>query len=124
MPRSITRRTFLRSAGGVTFLALVPVGPGLFAAATPEAGTRLPLFTTRRSTSATNTTTFTDNPAKWTHADDGHADYVVKMITDRHSLSVFDVEGTRLTLTQVDEAGQEIDRMIVTEERREAPTPP
>ena len=45
MPRSITRRTFLRSAGGVTFLALAPVGPDLFAAATPEAGTRLPLFT-------------------------------------------------------------------------------
>ena len=45
MPRSITRRTFLRSAGGVTFLALAPVGPGLFAASTSEAGTRLPLFT-------------------------------------------------------------------------------
>ena len=62
---------------------------------------------------------FTDNPAKWTHADDGHADYVVKMITDRHSLSVFDVDGARLTLTQVDEAGQEIDRITVTKERRE-----
>jgi acid phosphatase type 7 len=24
---------------------------------------------------------YTDNPAKWTHADDEHADYVVKMIT-------------------------------------------
>ena len=62
---------------------------------------------------------FTDNPAKWTHADDGHADYVVKMITERHSLSVFDVDGARLTLTQVDEAGQEIDRITVTKDRRE-----
>ena len=37
MPRSITRRTFLRSAGGVTFLSLVPVGPGLFAESSGEA---------------------------------------------------------------------------------------
>jgi hypothetical protein len=33
-------------------------------------------------------------------------------------LSVFDVGG-RLTLTQVDEAGQEIDRITVTKGRRE-----
>src|SRR5664279_874307 len=45
MPSSISRRTFLRSAGGVTFLALVPVGRGLFAASTLEARARLPLFT-------------------------------------------------------------------------------
>jgi hypothetical protein len=38
---TLTRRDFLRSAGGVTFLALVPVGRGLFAA--PE--TALPNFT-------------------------------------------------------------------------------
>jgi hypothetical protein len=62
---------------------------------------------------------YTDKPAKWTHPDDGHADYVAKMITDRHSLSVFDVDGARLTLTQVDEAGQTIDRLTVTKERRE-----
>jgi hypothetical protein len=57
---------------------------------------------------------FTDNPAQWTHADDDHADYVVKMVTDRHSLTVFDLDAGRLTMTQIDEAGQEIDRMIVT----------
>lgn len=57
---------------------------------------------------------FTDNPARWKHADDGHADYVVKMVTDRHSLSVFDVDGTRLTMAQIDEAGQEFDRITVT----------
>ena len=45
MSRPITRRTFLRSAGGVTFLALAPVGSGLFAATAAEAGPRLPLFT-------------------------------------------------------------------------------
>ena len=38
---SLTRREFLRSAGGVTFLALIPVGRGLFAAP----GTALPTFT-------------------------------------------------------------------------------
>ncbi|MGI4788920.1 MAG: metallophosphoesterase [Janthinobacterium lividum] len=38
---SLTRREFLRSAGGVTFLALVPIGRGLFAAP----GETLPNFT-------------------------------------------------------------------------------
>ena len=57
---------------------------------------------------------FTDNPSRWTHADDAHADYVVKMVTDRHSLSVFDVDGPRLVMTQVDETGAEIDRLVVT----------
>ena len=38
---ALTRREFLRSAGGVTFLALVPLGPDLFAAP----GTALPRFT-------------------------------------------------------------------------------
>jgi hypothetical protein len=35
-------------------------------------------------------------------------------------LSVFDVDGTRLTLAQVDEAGQEIDRITVTKQARPA----
>jgi phosphodiesterase/alkaline phosphatase D-like protein len=42
---SISRRHFLRSAGGVTFLAPVPAGRGLFAAPAAEGGVRLPLFT-------------------------------------------------------------------------------
>ena len=37
----LSRREFLRSAGGVTFLALIPIGRGLFAAP----GTTLPKFT-------------------------------------------------------------------------------
>jgi len=57
---------------------------------------------------------FTDSPSRWTHADDDHVEYVAKMITDRHSLSVFDVDGARLTMTQIDEAGDEIDRFVVT----------
>jgi hypothetical protein len=59
---------------------------------------------------------FTDNPALWTHLDDDHADYVAKMVTDRHSLSVFDIDGGRLTMAQIDEAGEEIDRIVVTKE--------
>jgi hypothetical protein len=57
----ITRRDFLRSAGGVTLLALHPI---------------------------------------------------------RHSLSVFDVDGPRQTMTQIDEAGAEIDRFVVTKAPR------
>jgi hypothetical protein len=61
---------------------------------------------------------FTDNPDRWTHADDHHADYVVKMVTDRHSLTVFEVDGARLTMAQVDEAGREFDRIAVTKTPR------
>jgi hypothetical protein len=57
---------------------------------------------------------FTDNPTKWQHADDDHADYVVKMVTDRHSLTVFDIDGRQLTMVQIDETGAEIDRLTVT----------
>jgi|GEM_PF-432466 hypothetical protein len=39
----ITRRKFLQIAGGITFLSLIPVGKGLFAA--PAASEPLPLFT-------------------------------------------------------------------------------
>ena len=51
---------------------------------------------------------FTDNPARWTHAEDDHVDYVATMVTDRHSLSIFEVDGPRLTMAQIDEAGSEI----------------
>jgi acid phosphatase type 7 len=67
---------------------------------------------------------FTDNPERWRHADDNHADYVVKMVTDRHSLSVFDVDGARLTMAQIDEAGQEFDRITVTKGTRPATDQP
>jgi TAT (twin-arginine translocation) pathway-exported protein len=72
----LSRRDFLRSAGGVTALALRPLRHGLFAAPAAFDSPRLPLFT------------------------------VVPY--------VFDVDGTRLTMTQVDEAGTECDRIVVT----------
>ena len=42
----ISRRDFLRSAGGLTVFALTPLDRGLFAATVPAGGPRLPLFTT------------------------------------------------------------------------------
>ena len=45
MTSPIGRRDFLRSAGGVTFLALSPFGRHAFAAPDPVGGPRLPLFT-------------------------------------------------------------------------------
>ncbi len=57
---------------------------------------------------------YTNNPSLWTHEEDSHADYVVKMVTDRHSVTVFDVEGERLLMRQIDESGAEIDRITVT----------
>jgi hypothetical protein len=57
---------------------------------------------------------FTDDPTRWVHADDDHADYVVRMVTDRHSLTLFEIEGGRLTMAQIDEGGQEFDRLVVT----------
>ena len=66
---------------------------------------------------------FTDNPARWTHADDGGVDYVVKMVTDRHSLTVFDIDGRSLTMAQVDESGDEFDRITVTKTVRLKPDP-
>jgi acid phosphatase type 7 len=59
---------------------------------------------------------FNDDRARWRRADDGHVDYVVKMVSDRHSLSVFEIEGGRLTMTQIDETGRELDRIIVTKD--------
>ena len=60
---------------------------------------------------------FTDNPSRWVHTDDSLADYVVRMVTDRHSLTVFDVDGPRLTMSQIDEAGRQIDQIVLTRKR-------
>ena len=57
---------------------------------------------------------YTDAPSRWTHAEDSHEDYVVRMVTDRHSLTVFDLDGSRLTMRQVDEDGVEFDRLVIT----------
>jgi hypothetical protein len=56
---------------------------------------------------------FTDTPSRWRHADDDHADYMVKMVCDRHSLTVFDIDGPHLTMAQIDEDGVEFDRIRI-----------
>jgi hypothetical protein len=43
------------------------------------------------------------------------------MVTDRHSLSVFDIEGAQLSMRQVDESGSEIDRFVVTKAAKHMP---
>lgn len=55
-----------------------------------------------------------ENPASWRHAEDGNVDYVARMISDRHSISVFDIDGKTLRLNQIDESGQLIDTIRVT----------
>ena len=57
---------------------------------------------------------YTGVPAKWLLPDDDNTPYVASFISDRHSLTVFELEGKTLTMTQVDESGREIDRIKVT----------
>jgi acid phosphatase type 7 len=57
---------------------------------------------------------FTNNRSLWKHAEDGNADYVATMVADRHSFSVFDVDGQMLTMVQIDENGAEFDRIRIT----------
>ncbi len=58
--------------------------------------------------------TFTDAPDTWLRDDDDRVAYVARMVTDRHSFTVFEIDGAELTMTQVDEWGREIDRIHVT----------
>lgn len=53
-------------------------------------------------------------PGSWLHEEDANADYVAAMVTDRHSLTVVDLDARTLTLRQVDEWGGEIDRIVIT----------
>ena len=57
---------------------------------------------------------FTGNPGKWLHPEDDKVAYVENFVSDRHSLTVFDIDGEALTMRQIDESGQEIDRIRVT----------
>ena len=61
---------------------------------------------------------YTGRPEMWTHEEDGHAAYVALMVSDRHSLTVFDVDGPALLFRQIDESGHEIDRVRVTKNRK------
>lgn len=54
------------------------------------------------------------NPKAWVHAEDDHVEYVEQMISDRHSLSMIDVDRQSLEFSQVDGKGNEIDRFKLT----------
>ncbi len=53
-------------------------------------------------------------PGSWLHEEDANADYCAKMVTDRHSLTIVDLDARTLTLRQVDEWGGEIDKIVIT----------
>jgi hypothetical protein len=55
-----------------------------------------------------------DNPASWRHAEDDNVEYVARFISDRHSLTVVDMDGKSLLFTQIDEWGREVDRCRIT----------
>ena len=49
-----------------------------------------------------------------THPEDGHIDYIARFVSDRHSLTVVDMDERALTLTQIDQWGRAIDRCRIT----------
>ena len=55
-----------------------------------------------------------ETPTQWLHAEDNNAAYNARFHSSAHSLTVFDVNRSTLTMTQVDETGREIDRIVVT----------
>lgn len=55
-----------------------------------------------------------EKPAQWLHPEDDNADYVARFLSDRHSLTVFDMDQKSLLLTQIDEWGQTIDTCRIT----------
>lgn len=54
------------------------------------------------------------NPEHWKWPEDGNVEYVEQFRSDVHSLSVFDLDAHRLTMRQIDQWGNEIDRIVVT----------
>ena len=57
----------------------------------------------------------TDNVPTW-------QPYTMKLVSDMYSFTVVDVNGPKLTLRQVSETGEELDRIVVTKPARPAAT--
>jgi acid phosphatase type 7 len=57
---------------------------------------------------------FSDDPSRWLHPEDDNVAYVARFISDRHSLTVFDMDAHSLVMRQIDEWGREVDRIRVT----------
>ena len=53
-------------------------------------------------------------PETWTCHEDGHVAYIARLVADRHSFTAFEIAGDTLVLRQIDQWGQEIDRINVT----------
>ncbi len=53
------------------------------------------------------------NPEHWKWPNDKNIEYVEQFRSDVHSLTVFDIDAHRLTMKQVDQWGNEIDRIVV-----------
>jgi len=57
---------------------------------------------------------FDNSPEKWLHKDDDNTAYVARFVSSAHSFTLFDVEASSLTMTQIDETGKEVDKIQVT----------
>ncbi len=57
---------------------------------------------------------FDDAPQEWLHPEDNDVAYNARFLSSVHSFTVIEIDGGTLTLTQVDETGQERDRIQVT----------
>lgn len=53
-------------------------------------------------------------PDLWRHKEDDNADYIAAWVSDRHSLTVFDMDAKSLVLTQVDQWGSTLDKVTFT----------
>jgi len=60
-----------------------------------------------------DTVEWNTNPAKWRHPEDNNVDYVRRFVSDVHSLTLFDVDGKRLTMRQINQYGDQVDQIIV-----------
>lgn len=56
----------------------------------------------------------TDKPEEWLHPEDNNVAYAARVVSNIHSFTLFDVEKTRLTMTQIDETGKEIESITIT----------
>ena len=55
-----------------------------------------------------------DKPERWKHKEDDNADYIARFISDRHSLTVIDMDANSLEIQQIDQWGQVVDKLRIT----------
>jgi hypothetical protein len=55
-----------------------------------------------------------ENPSSWRHPEDDNIEYAACMISDRHSLTVVEMDAKSLQFIQIDEWGREIDNFHLT----------